>query len=649
MASNKVQVVFEALVGNFKTNVNTAARSLLTVGTNGEKASNKVSKGFRNSTSAVDSLNSKLRATETAIKTFISAYAGKKVLDFTIGSAFDLETYLIQYKVLLGSLDAAKERMNEIQEFSNITPFETPELIKSDKILEGFGIRSSKMLETIGNVSAALENPKEKLVEISTYIGRISKGQTGESLARFEELGITSRADLQKNYGLEFDKGGAYKGNTNDLMYALMDSFKKYDGMMEQLSQTGSGKLSTLSEKFKQFGRDIGNNALNEAKGAIDDLIKLLDELAANGTLDSLASSLGTILSAIINLLREILSHADQIIEKIAIVAQAFSDNMPQIIALITSATIAFLVFKGAMAITSIINGLLSMVQAFKKLNEVIKITTLLQKTLNAVMTKNPVGLILMVAAPLIIALLDKLLGKTVNAADKISDICDEIEDTSQSLDEMTANEYIKQKEKLEVDNAIVYDDFKFDIKDIKTPEKERTIDDDISDIDKNYNVKINYYKSGKDLASANDDKSTEKKYTNLIIDTLKAQANDLLGLSGRVSGDNKLKVDTARNKLLQEIANLTNNINGAVQKMTGSFNLPSNLTALTEYQDIINNSNSVINKKLITTNDIKMYITVEGMNEESGAKVQSQANNFINGLLGKDSRVEEYISDVRR
>jgi hypothetical protein len=181
-----------------------------------------------------------------------------------IGGAAEFEQYEVQFRVLLGSADAAKRRMADLAEFAKTTPFELPEVVSADKVLQSFGIESAKQLRIVGDAAAGTGASIE---DLAGTFGRISTGQMGEAFQRLAELGIATRTQLEAK-GLKFDAGGSYKGSVAQAMTAVNEIVAgKFGGMMDAQSATFNGAMSNLSDTINGTLRDVGTMILPFLKG----------------------------------------------------------------------------------------------------------------------------------------------------------------------------------------------------------------------------------------------------------------------------------------------------------------------------------------------------------------------------------------------
>ena len=67
-----------------------------------------------------------------------------------IGGNAAMETYQTQLTTLMGSSDAAKDRIAQLAKIGAETPFELTELVKAEKIMMGFGLNTEKTMQLSG-------------------------------------------------------------------------------------------------------------------------------------------------------------------------------------------------------------------------------------------------------------------------------------------------------------------------------------------------------------------------------------------------------------------------------------------------------------------------------------------------------------------
>lgn len=217
----------------------------------------------------------------------------------------EFERYQTQFGVLLGDAGLAKERLEDLAEFGAKTPFELPEVVRADKILQAFGLHaedtaerfgfSGEEIRTIaGDVAAGTGASFE---EISTYLGKFSSGATGDAISRMQELGIVTRKQLSE-MGLEFSKSGELLTPVDDAMDVLLKSMQdKFGGMMDAQSSTFEGMMSNFQDFLGQAGRTLGAPFFDIAKKGLGRVLEILND--AKPVLEDFANAMGTFFGAL--------------------------------------------------------------------------------------------------------------------------------------------------------------------------------------------------------------------------------------------------------------------------------------------------------------------------------------------------------------
>lgn len=224
----------------------------------------------------------------------VGAAAGlmKKALD----SAAQMQGFEVGFSVLLGSVNAAHERMQDLAKFAADTPFELPEVAAASRTLETLtkgALSTSKGLTLVGDVAAGTQQP---FSEMAMWIGRAYDGlqngrPIGEALMRLGELGIVSgdvRAKLEQLQAAG-KKGDAVWG-------VLAGEFGRFTGMMDKQSHTWTGLMSTLSDNTNALFREFGTPLIDALTPMLEKAIKYADQLApaARSLGESFASAITT-------------------------------------------------------------------------------------------------------------------------------------------------------------------------------------------------------------------------------------------------------------------------------------------------------------------------------------------------------------------
>lgn len=173
-----------------------------------------------------------------------------------ISATKEMETLEIQFKTLLGSTGKAKERMEELAEFTAKTPFELGEVSKASRILETLtkgALSTGEGLRLVGDASATTGSDFENL---AMWVGRAYDGlqsnrPVGEAMMRMQELGLVSGEARNKIEQLQKQARG------KDAWLVMKAELERSKGGMESLSKTAVGLESTTRDLTKEMWRNV--------------------------------------------------------------------------------------------------------------------------------------------------------------------------------------------------------------------------------------------------------------------------------------------------------------------------------------------------------------------------------------------------------
>lgn len=209
-----------------------------------------------------------------------------------------LETLNTQFTVLTGSATRSAQIMKELVSFAAKTPFQLEEVATSARIMFAYGMQGSEMLRRIGDAAAAADVPMQ---EVANTFGRIKAGAFGEAFQRLAEMGIATRKMLE-GQGLKFDKGGSFVGSADQAMAALariVDS--RYKGMMDKMSQTMKGKISTLRDDIAMTLGLVTGKLFDVMKPRLDRLSNIFARLRSSGVASGLGAMLANAITPVVD------------------------------------------------------------------------------------------------------------------------------------------------------------------------------------------------------------------------------------------------------------------------------------------------------------------------------------------------------------
>lgn len=201
----------------------------------------------------------------------------------------EMEQYRMQIEVMVKDTQRANEILAELKDFADRTPYETDEVVRAGKQLMASGITDyKKYLTTAGDWAAAAGAKLEETVRV---LGRVSAGQYGEAIERMRELGISTQ-DLWAQ-GLQFSKSNEFLGTSRQLMDALDNIIKeKAGGMMETLSQSFAGLMSTFKSQIADLAMALSEPMFNGLKSRLKNMTDTFQSFKDKGGLADLKSGM---------------------------------------------------------------------------------------------------------------------------------------------------------------------------------------------------------------------------------------------------------------------------------------------------------------------------------------------------------------------
>ncbi len=233
-------------------------------------------------------LRTSLRATGFAVGSFLTGISAKML----IKPSMDMQYWKQQMGILLKDAEATNKRMNELYQFSLRTPYTMPQVVQANRILETLtkgALSTGKAFEMVANAAAMAgtqgAQTGEDFANVAVWMGRLYTGLTkgvpvGEAMMRLQELGILS-SDVR--YKLEALQKSGQKGA--HVWQVFAEDLKRFDGAMERLNRTMTGRVSNLADAWWAVRREVGDEVLPELLKMLNELLKSIDELRASGKL----------------------------------------------------------------------------------------------------------------------------------------------------------------------------------------------------------------------------------------------------------------------------------------------------------------------------------------------------------------------------
>lgn len=190
--------------------------------------------------------------------------------------AGQFEQYEVTLKNLLGSADAARERLEELKRFAETTPFELPQVVQAANQLQVLGRYSDETLRQLGDLASASGKPFEQAI---AAFAKLATGQKGIAVDMFRDLLVTTN-DWSKATQKGIGKNGELQASFEEMIQALPKIMREkgFSGMMDEQSKTLNGMTSNLQDNITKLQASIGEQFLPLVKSALSAVNGILKE-----------------------------------------------------------------------------------------------------------------------------------------------------------------------------------------------------------------------------------------------------------------------------------------------------------------------------------------------------------------------------------
>lgn len=273
-----LQLVFEAsgikeLIAQTKS-LNAAMEKLIAEGNRAEHEMDDLGKKAKSTGSDFGGLGKAMGGLGGIMSGLGLAVGAAEVLNLgkqAINSAIAYETLSVQFEVFLGSAEKAQQVLGDLNKFSIETPFTPDQVNAAGRSLLAFGVTAENLIPTmkqIGDVSAAVGKDYN---ELATIFGKAKTAGTifAEDINQLTEAGVPIIDELAKVFGVATDQvkklGSEGKIHFSDLEKAFANMTGeggRFNGMMDKMSQSTEGLLSTIEGKLQDELRKIGEAML---------------------------------------------------------------------------------------------------------------------------------------------------------------------------------------------------------------------------------------------------------------------------------------------------------------------------------------------------------------------------------------------------
>ncbi|MBQ3804896.1 MAG: tape measure protein [Prevotella sp.] len=286
------------------------------------------------------------------------------------------------FRTLVGDEAKAAEMLQQINDYSAKTPYTALDLTDNAKMMLNFGVQADKVngyMRQLGDIAGGDAN---KLSSLSLVFGQVASAgrMTGQDLMQFINAGFNPLKELEKMTGKTYkelqdmmSKGQIGMDAVAAAIKHATDEGGAFHGMSESLSQTLSGRLSTLVGVIQQRAAEI---------------YKVMQP-AIMSVVDVVSDIVPPILTAIQKVIGVVLA-VTRFIWK-------WREELGYLAAVVGVAAVALNTGRIAM---------LAYAAVTKTVTVVTKAWTVAQWLINAALTANPIGLVVAAVAALVAAVI---------------------------------------------------------------------------------------------------------------------------------------------------------------------------------------------------------------------------------------------------
>lgn len=477
-----------------------------------------------------------------------------------------------------------------------------------------------------------------------------------------------------------YDKTGDVVRKTSELNQIMSRGVEYTKEMAEAMNEGVAEKTERLKQRIANIFDKIGSAIEPHFSSVFDGLFDSLDEADASGVIENIAQSIGQTSGVLKDFLIQMLQGAPAAFGIITNGIQWLSQNFNTLINIVQVAIGMWLAYKATMAIINIasnpvlycigllIAGLVTLYTKSEKFRygvtlafEYVKLGVLILAKiwLNQFQAMGD-ALVFLIGwipglgdavksvADKINKLMDGLDNKIIDTANHINDLKKQTKELKEEIQDIETKEFPSfnpENANEEFTYIPEFSEYEPTAASSASKDKRTVFEKALDDLYDKYKTKEDLIDSQISLEDARGNEKTKKSFQQVYINTLKDKLASMFKLDGlTANADDRNILEVAKNKILTEIARLTNDIKGGIDKLIGNFNTPSDFTALSEYA--YNTTNNSVLTRVISTPKLNMYLTVKDLGAGSAAEARSKLNTFVDYFM-KDNIVFDGMADV--
>ena len=266
---------------------------------------------------------------------------GKIGLDYNS----QMEQYTTNFTTMLGSQEAAVQKVQELKEFAASTPLSMDDLAKGTQTLLAFGVESENSTGILRQLGDIALGDADKMQRLSTAFGKATAAGkvTGDTVQQMIDAGWNPLIQISQAAGETMEEtqkrmsaGAISVEELQAAMEAVTTGTGQFAGGMEAASHTTQGLISTLQdnaralvgEVFQPISDGLLGQVLPGAIEAISSLTTAFRENGISGMIEAAGGIVGSAIGEFTNALPQFVNTAVEIVKSLV---TGIKGNLPLI------------------------------------------------------------------------------------------------------------------------------------------------------------------------------------------------------------------------------------------------------------------------------------------------------------------------------
>lgn len=308
-------------------------------------------KGLEDASEKTSSFSDKLKTgLATAAKVGTAAIGAASTAIVALGKIgldynSQMEQYTTNFTTMLGSQEAAVQKVEELKKFAASTPLSMDDLAKGTQTLLAFGVESENSTGILRQLGDIALGDADKMQRLSTAFGKATAAGklSGDTVQQMIDAGWNPLIQISQAAGETMEEtqkrmsaGAISVEELQAAMEAVTTGTGQFAGGMEAASHTTQGLISTLQdnaralvgEVFQPISDGLLGQVLPGAIEAISGLTTAFRENGISGMIEAAGGIVGSAIGEFTNALPQFVNTAVEIVKSLV---TGIKDNLPQI------------------------------------------------------------------------------------------------------------------------------------------------------------------------------------------------------------------------------------------------------------------------------------------------------------------------------